>query len=159
MSHQVTTVAPETPVRTAAALLASRGFTAVPVVDADRRLVGIVTEADLIVARINAEISRRPPWDEQHSVREVMTPEPLTARPDDDISAVVAEMLDARVRSMPVVEHGQLVGIVSRRDVLRLVAGGELIPAAEWRRRETPASQEHGRGGEMIPPSSRPGSV
>ncbi len=135
MSHPVTTVAPETPVRTAAAMLAAHGFTAVPVVDAHRRLVGIVTEADLVDGQVFEVSARTPRWDEQPTVRDVMTPEPLTARPDDDIAAVVAEMLDARVRSMPVVDHGELVGIVSRRDVLRLVAAGELTSAAVWMRR------------------------
>jgi CBS domain-containing protein len=147
MSHPVTTVAPETPVRTAGALLASRGFTAVPVVDGERRLVGIVTEADLAVGRASAEVSRLVTWDEHYTVRDVMTPEPLTARPDDDIAAVVAEMLDARVRSMPVLEDGRLVGIVSRRDVLRLVAGGELVSSAVWRHRAALAGQDHGREG------------
>ena len=70
------------------------------------------------------------------------TPEPLTARPDDNIAAVVAEMLDARVRSMPVVDHGELVGIVSRRDVLRLVAAGELTSAAVWMRRVAPVRRD-----------------
>ncbi len=151
MSYPVTTVAPETPVRTAAALLASQGFTAVPVVDQDKRLVGIVTEADLTLGRIDAEVPARPPtWDEQQTVREVMTPQPLTVRPDDDISSVVAEMLDARVRSMPVIEHGQLIGIVSRRDVLRLVAAGELISAAVWRRQAPMASRDGGRDPEPL---------
>jgi CBS domain-containing protein len=63
------------------------------------------------------------------TVEEVMTGTPLGVPPDADLTDVVSLMLEANVRSMPVVDDGALVGIVSRRDVLRVVARGELTPA------------------------------
>jgi CBS domain-containing protein len=47
-------------------------------------------------------------------------------RPEDDPADVVALMLDARIRTVPIVDDGELVGIVTRRDVLRVVARREL---------------------------------
>jgi predicted CoA-binding protein len=55
-----------------------------------------------------------------------VTPAPRSVRPEDDLADVVALMLDSGVRSVPLVDDGVLVGIVSRRDVLRCVARHEL---------------------------------
>ena len=55
-----------------------------------------------------------------------MTPNPRTMRPIDDLSDIVAVMLDDGLRSVPIVEDGRLVGIISR-DILRCVACRELV--------------------------------
>jgi len=54
----------------------------------------------------------------------VMTRDPICLGPDADLAEVVSAMLDAGIRSVPIVENGRPVGIVSRRDVLRVVARG-----------------------------------
>ena len=64
-----------------------------------------------------------------------MTPAPAAMRPEDDLADVVALMLDARLRSVPIVEDGKLVGIITRRDVLRVVARRELTSEDVSRRR------------------------
>lgn len=141
MSSPVITVREGTPVHVAAALLVSYGFTAVPVVDEDRRVVGIATEADLMRGRIRPEgwqIEDLP----EPPVSAVMTRSPTTMRPDDDLADVVETMLVQRTRSVPISDDGTLVGIVSRRDVLRAVARRALD--AEQARRQ-PA------GGEVRP--------
>jgi CBS-domain-containing membrane protein len=79
-----------------------------------------------------------------------MTPAPLSARPEDDLADVVAQMLDRGVRSVPVVDHGELVGMVSRCDVLRCVARRELTSQDVRRRRRT--------GSPPIDTASMPGS-
>jgi CBS domain-containing protein len=56
-------------------------------------------------------------------------------RPEDDLADVVALMLDAGLRSVPIVDDGKLVGIVTRRDVLRVVARRELTSDDVSRRR------------------------
>ena len=56
-----------------------------------------------------------------------MTSAPTTMRSGDDLADVVTVMLDARIRSVPIVDDGELVGIVTRRDVLRLVARREPV--------------------------------
>lgn len=128
MTSPVITVRPDTPVQAAAALLASHGFTAAPVVGPDRRITGIITEADLVRGRVVPDgwtVEGLP----EAAVGAVMTAQPVTAEPGDDLADLVAVMLDRGVRSVPVVEDGVLVGIVSRRDVLRCVARGELTGA------------------------------
>jgi predicted transcriptional regulator len=134
MSSPVITVGPDVPVRAAAALLVSHGFTAAPVVGAHRRVIGIATEADLMRHRIRPEgwaVDDRP----EPVVAAVMTPSPTTMRPEDDLADVVEMMLVENIRSVPIAEDGVLVGIVSRRDVLRSVARGELTSEDVRRRR------------------------
>ena len=61
------------------------------------------------------------------TVEQMMTSAPTTMHSGDDVADVVTVMLDARIRSIPIVDDGELVGIVTRRDVLRLVARREVI--------------------------------
>lgn len=147
MSSPVITLRPDTPVMAASALLASHGFTAAPVVDDQRRVIGIVTEADLIRDQIPPE--GWPPHAVQDRsrtpIRAVMTPTPASVTPASDVAELVTLMLGSRIRSLPVVDDGELVGIVSRRDVLRAVARGELTSEDVWRRRAGLAN--HGRSG------------
>jgi len=134
MTSPVITLRPNAPVHAAAALLCSHGFTSAPVVAPAGALVGIASEADLMRGRIVRDGSVVPP-EPDSTVREVMTTAPAAMRPEDDLADVVARMLDARTRSVPIVEDGKLVGIVTRRDVLRVVARRELTPDDVSRRR------------------------
>ena len=134
MTSPVITLRPNTPVPAAAALLCSHGFTAAPVVDANGGLVGIASEADLVRGRILPDGWAAQPGPDP-TVEEVMTPAPAAMRPEDDLADVVALMLDARMRSVPIVEDDKLVGIVTRRDVLRVVARRELTSDDVSRRR------------------------
>jgi CBS domain-containing protein len=134
MSSPVISLRPDTPAHAAAELLVSHGFAAAPVVTAEGKMVGIATEADLLRGRIMpgalAIDQRSEPTTEM-----VMTGRPYTCGPDDDLADVVAAMLDHAVRSVPVIDDGRLVGIVSRRDVLRCVARRELHSAEVWQGR------------------------
>jgi CBS domain-containing protein len=139
MSSPVITLRPDVPAHAAAALLVSHGFTAAPVVDGEHRVVGIATEADLVRGRIVPEgwtVDEQP----EPTVVEVMTPSPTVMPPDADLADVVALMLDLGIRSIPIVDDGVLVGVVSRRDVLRVVANRELKSDDVRRRRGTPAA-------------------
>ncbi len=137
MSSPVITLRPDTPVYAAAALLISHGFTAAPVVTAEGDVAGIATEADLLRGRVDGAHPER-------TVGALMDSSPLVVAPDDDLADVVTLMLDREVRTVPVVDSGRLVGIVTHRDVLRCVARRELTPAEVWRRRmaPTPADRE-----------------
>lgn len=112
MSHPAITVTPETSAAAAAALLCEHGFTGLPVVDGSE-LVGIVTEADLLD-------SDAPP---ATRVRDVMTAPVESLTPDADRADIVRIMRDVRIRCLPVVEGLRVVGVVTRRDLLR--AGAE----------------------------------
>ena len=142
MTSPVVSVQPATPVRAAAALLTERGFTALPVLDGDGDLVGIVTEADLLLDRIrhdarspllNRELTTHPA---PATVGDVMTREVFSARPFTDLADVADDMHRLGVRSVPVVDSGYaLVGIVSRRDVLRTLTRADVAIADDVRRR------------------------
>jgi CBS-domain-containing membrane protein len=102
-------------------------------------VIGIANEADLMRGHIVPDgwvVDELP----EATVEAIMTPAPLSARPEDDLADVVAQMLDRGVRSVPVVDHGELVGIPSRRDVLRCAARRELT-SQDVRQRRRPGSQ------------------
>ncbi len=125
MTSPAVTVSPSTTVGEVAELLVVKGFTAVPVTDDDGRLIGIVTEADLIRERIPADprihgrtvrpTRRRNP----ETVADVMMPtvESLTA--GADIADAARMMLDERIRCFPIVDGSSVVGVITRRDLLR----------------------------------------
>lgn len=142
MTSPVITVRPDCSIKRAAGLLAAHGFTALPVVDDDDRLVGIVTEADLVRDRI-------PPDPRAHilpgyqqadgpvttTVGEVMST-PVTAMgPGTDVAVLAVALLDARQRSMPIVEGSKVVGIVTRRDIVATVARDDDTVADDVRHR------------------------
>lgn len=115
MTSPAITVKPEVPVRGAAALLVSHGFTALPVVDDDKRLIGIVTEADLLRNGYSDEagVSR---------VGDVMTA-PVVAMEGDAPTTVLARAMVAdRVRCLPIVDGSKVIGVVTRRDLVRALA-------------------------------------
>lgn len=142
MSTPVVTVGPSTPPREAARLLATHGFTALPVVDPDGELLGIVTEADLLRDRIHHD-PRSPLLREElaappsaTTVAEVMSRDVRTAVPWTDLADLVATMSASGIRSMPVLDESRrVVGIVSRRDVVRTCARPDEAIATDVRHR------------------------
>lgn len=136
MTREVVTVGPDTSAKYAAEIMAARGYAAVPVIDEEDQLVGIVAEADVLADRVpqdprlhlrrdGSEGADVPP---PLLVRGVMTTDVRTVDAKADVSDIARLFVDERLRSVPVLEHGRLAGIVSRRDVLRaLVRSDELI--------------------------------
>ncbi len=118
-------VRPSTPLAEVAAILARRGFCAVPVVEEGDRLVGLVTETDLIRERFGLHLQPpangldRPP---KTMASEVMTSPVEFVRPEAMLSALAKCMISGRRRSMPVVEGNRVVGMVTRRDVVETMA-------------------------------------
>ena len=124
MTSPVVTVRPDTTVRAAAILLLEHRITAAPVLDADARLIGIVSESDLVVGRFSHDPRNRvrPVPDEppgSQTVGEVMTAPVIALGPSADAADLAQTMLDTDIRSIPIVEGATVVGIVSRRDLLR----------------------------------------
>jgi CBS domain-containing protein len=110
----------------AAELMTAKSVTALPVVDSGGKLVGMVGESDLLWHRVppepTAEPHRYPDTDPTHRpamVVDVMSQYPLTTTPTADVAEVAALMLEHDVRSMPVLDGDAIVGIISRRDILR----------------------------------------
>jgi CBS domain-containing protein len=139
MSHPVFTVRSTDPIEGAAALLADRGITAAPVVDPDGRLIGMVSEGDLLRDRVPDDpTAHLRPMVSHHRpkvVAEVMTRTVVTAWLDEDVSDVARTMLNRDVRSIPVLDGGRLVGIISRRDLLRTVVRTDEVLTDEVQQR------------------------
>lgn len=141
MSTAVISVEAGTSVKEAAALLADNGFTALPVVDDSKRLVGIVTEADLMRDRVPRDPralchpGEQLPTTTTTTVGEVMTT-PVTAMgAGTDVAVLAKALLDAGQRSVPIVDGSRLVGIVTRRDIVRVIARDDRTIADDVRHR------------------------
>jgi len=140
MTRPVITVRTDTPVKEATALLAKHAITSMPVLDDDGRLVGMVSESDILANRIQHDPRSHLRRDEEHPdpahfVGDVMTT-PVVAMADSADTADIADlMLRYGVRSVPIVNGGEVLGIVSRRDLLRTLVRDDDAIAAEVRSR------------------------
>lgn len=111
MSPDVATVASDASVSDAAKVMVKGGFGSVIIVHG-KMLVGILTERDVLRAAANeTDLSTA-------SVEDWMTPAPETAEPDLETEDAAGMMLSRGFRHLPVTQDGDLVGIVSLRDVL-----------------------------------------
>ena len=109
----VFTIKPDQTVREAVALLVDKRIGAVVVVDETGRPVGIVSERDVVRELAKNENVLNEP------VSRVMTSDVIIARPGDDTKAVSKTMTVKRFRHLPVMDHHELVGIVSIGDVVK----------------------------------------
>ncbi len=108
----VVTIRPEQTIREALALLAGKRIGALLVVEAGH-LVGLLSERDIIrEAAHNENLFGEP-------VRVYMTKDVIVARPSDDLRAVEKTMTVKRFRHLPIMDHGELIGIVSIGDVVK----------------------------------------
>jgi CBS domain-containing protein len=146
MTTSVATVPPHLPVEQVAAFLLERRISAAPVVDDDERLLGIVSEGDLL-RRPETGTERPRSWwlslfassteaaadfIKTHGRRavDVMTRDVVTVSEDTPLSEVAGLLERHRVKRLPVVRDGRLVGIVSRADLLRALAAARPAAAA-----------------------------
>ncbi len=132
MTSPVITVRPDTPIKEVARLLLTHHISGVPVVDEAGKLVGILTEADLLykerpeveeggLLRLFrrghlAEAERKA---EGLVARDLMTSPVITVTEDTPIREIASLMTRRRINRVPVVRDGQVVGIVSRADILK----------------------------------------
>jgi CBS domain-containing protein len=96
-------------------LLVKEGLSGAPVVSSDSKLVGIVTEFDLLLAIDYVG--------ETIPISRVMTREVTSVSPTTDIEEARKLILDYHYRRLPVVDGGKVVGVLSRRDILRVRFG------------------------------------
>jgi CBS domain-containing protein len=110
---RIISIRPNDPVRRAVALLAEHRIGALVVLDEGQRLVGIVSERDVIWSLTKDEqLLGRP-------ISDIMTRQVIVGMPQDDVIAVAHTMLERRFRHLPIMEDDQLVGIISIGDVLK----------------------------------------
>ena len=111
---RVYSIAPDTTLADAVALLATRRIGSVLVLDANSNIAGIMSERDIVRAIASqgaAALSLR--------VAEAMTADVVVCDPDDSIDHVMETMTSGRFRHLPVVRHGELYGLVSIGDVVK----------------------------------------
>ncbi len=146
MNRDVPTVTPDDEARTAIDLLAKSDMGAVPVLDEDRKVVGIVSESDLIIADEQSDLhlphyleimggivfigsmkgfEKRLEKAFATSVSELMTPDPIVARTYESADRVAKKIADHHHNHLPVVdEDGRLAGMVTRADALAALVDG-----------------------------------
>ncbi|GAA4039473.1 CBS domain-containing protein [Nonomuraea soli] len=128
MTGPVVTVHPTDSVRHAIRLLYQRNITAAPVIDRTGRVVGVVSELDLLRGEFEPDprahalpvhgLDEPPP----RTVAEVMTSHVITVSETTDVTYAVDLMVGKRIKSLPVTRGDKLVGIVSRRDLMGMLA-------------------------------------
>lgn len=114
MSPNVVSVTPETPVSEVIELLVENDITGIPVVDAAGQLVGVVTEKDVMGVLAGPESAAG-------AVRDYMTKEVLSFDVNDDVIAVCECLVNNHLRRVPILSGQRLVGIISRRDLIKYI--------------------------------------
>ena len=111
---EVHTIEPTTNLATAVKILGERKIGALVVTGPDRRVVGIVSERDIV-----QELAAHGAASLELSLTDVMTRKVMTCSTSDTISSVMEKMTQGRFRHLPVIEQGRLIGIVSIGDVVK----------------------------------------
>ena len=138
MTTDVITISPEIEIAKAAELLLTNRINGLPVVNDAGELVGILCQSDLIIQQKNIPIpslftfldgfipltSSKKLDEEVEKIAatkagDAMTANPVTVSPDTEIEKIAALMVEKSYHALPVVDGGQLVGIVGKEDVLR----------------------------------------
>ena len=144
MKKDLVTVSPETHVTEAAKVLLEKHVNGLPVVDANGRLVGILCQSDLVAQQMkmpmpsvfnlldglipigsSASLEKEVRKIAAIKVSEAMTPHPVTVGPETGLEEIATLMVSKKFHSLPVLEHGKLVGIIGKEDVLRTLIGRE----------------------------------
>jgi len=117
MAKQVVTFSPDMPLSEAVAVLVKNKFSGAPVVDASGRLVGMLSEKDILRVAVleNAEGAA------DTTVADCMSKQVETVEPDTDLRDVAEGFMQAPYKRFPVVEGNRVVGQISRTDVLRAI--------------------------------------
>jgi CBS domain-containing protein len=138
MVTQVITVRPDSNIQEVAEQLLTNRISAAPVIDANGKLVGIVSEGDLL-RRAEAGTERERSWwlrllmgreilaaeyvkEHGRKVADVMTKDVISAGPATPVSEIATILESNRIKRVPIVDHGKLVGIVSRANLLQALA-------------------------------------
>jgi len=117
MTRKVYTIPPEASMQEVAQLLVQKNISGVPVINKDGRIIGIVTEAD-IIGKVNRE---------GLCVADIMTPELIFVDEETQVGEIAMLLIERKIKRVPVIRNGKLVGIVCRADIVQAVAQGHLI--------------------------------
>jgi CBS domain-containing protein len=127
----------DAPVSEALSLMATTKVTGLPVIDSEDRVVGIISEADLLKAdlepdpRAHMRMARHQAKSDLPTVAQLMTARPHTVREDSDVAELAHTFANTSWKSVPVVRGDVLLGVVSRSDVIRAMNRSDQAIAAE----------------------------
>ena len=133
MSKQPVTITADVPITEALRIMRENQVRRLPVLDSEGALIGIVSEKDLLYASPSPATSLS--IYEMHymlsrlKVTELMTPDPVTITPDTLLEEAALIMADNKIGGLPVMENGQLVGIITETDIFKVFL--ELLGARE----------------------------
>ncbi|MDS4030431.1 MAG: CBS domain-containing protein [Candidatus Contendobacter sp.] len=121
MTADPITIGPHTRLREVEELFEHHDFNGVPVVDSQRRLLGILTKFDLLKAFSFDAHALAPHYDTimEQPAAAVMSRDLVSVEPRLPLSRLLQKLVEMRTKSLPVVENGLLVGIIARQDVLK----------------------------------------
>ena len=117
MAPHVITVGPELDVKAVANTLAANGISAVPVIDIKNNILGIISEGDLI-----RRIAPAAGWSHGHKAKDVMTHQVITVDPEASLQEIANLFETHGIKRVPVVKNGELIGIVSRANLVQALA-------------------------------------
>ena len=126
MEKPVLAATPLASLRDVATQLVTNEFSGMPVAASDGRVVGVVTESDIVRALIEGKRL------ENLTAGEVMTGPPITVDVDTPIEDVMKKLEDNRIVRVPVTNQDRLVGIIARRDVIRAILEPEFIAFGDF---------------------------
>jgi CBS domain-containing membrane protein len=134
MTGEVISIQPEADLYEAARLLSEHRISGMPVVDKSKRVIGVISQADILVlAGMRKEHTFKdilrnilgepiPAAKSGDKVKDVMSFPPITAKADDELGAVAQILDERRIKRLPVVDdQGTLIGIIARADIVRLI--------------------------------------
>jgi CBS domain-containing protein len=141
MTRDVVTARPTDTVAHVARLLSDHKISAVPICDDAGALLGMASEGDLMRPFVDSTLKRRAWWLtlladgtdlapefleyvrlDRHHVGDLMTTPVITAQESASVTELAEKMIEHRIKRVPIVRNGKLVGIVSRADVIRAIA-------------------------------------
>ncbi|UCC69398.1 MAG: CBS domain-containing protein [Armatimonadota bacterium] len=112
MTKQVVSTVPYRKVEEVTRVLYHHGISGLPVLDEQKHVVGMVTEADILDRTIG-----------QDTVQDIMSAPACTCCEDTPLQEIAALLTERKIKRLPVVREGELVGIISRADIVRALAG------------------------------------
>ena len=140
---RIVSTAPDTKIEEVARTLESEGVGAVLVRGEDGKIVGILSERDIVhgLARHGTEAKNK-------TASDLMTVSVISCSPESDIEELMQQMLESRIRHLPVMRNGSLLGVVSIGDVVNAVVGdlrwmratlqNQLMRSVAWSTEEDP---------------------
>jgi CBS domain-containing protein len=127
MTAPVVTVRPDAPLKAVARILADHDVSTLPVIDDHGRMVGVVSEADVVRDAVPPDPWARELHTGSHGeyptrTADVMSLHPLSVTPDTELPVAADLLATATVKSLPVVDDGRVIGMISRHDIVTVLA-------------------------------------